>query len=359
MKIILDNIQYSKIKQGGVSNYWYELSKYLLEKNKDVFFYESDKPNFNCHRKLLEIPESKIILDTKKYYSSLAERLSTVKIDDKEPFIFHSSYYRTLANHKYGKEVTTVHDFIHNFHSTVVKRYTHNYLKYKSIQNSTGIICISQNTYNDLMRFCPPKKNQKVTIIHNGVSDDFHVLDENESKNSLPIGIEKDQYILYIGARQKYKNFDFATSVLNQSLSLKLIVVGDSLSAKEKAKFGKNIDRVQVLTHIDNMTLNVLYNNALAFIYPSNYEGFGIPIIEAMKAGCPVIAINSSSIPEVSGDAAILLDQLNVSEVKKNLLKLNIPSEREIIIAKGLEQSKKFSWEKCCKETADFYDEIF
>ena len=359
MKIILDNIIYSNVKQGGVSNYWYELSKYLIKENRDVLFYESIKPNFNFHRSLFEIPENKIFRDQKNYYSSIAQRLSTVKIDIKEPFVFHSSYYRTLANHKYGKEVTTVHDFTHNFHSTFLKKHTHNYLKYKSIQKSAGIICISQNTYNDLMRFCPPKKKQKVTIIHNGVSDDFFVLDEDNSKSKLPKGIEKNQYILYVGSRQKYKNFDFVLSVLNESPTLKLIIVGEQLHEKEKVIIGKNINRVEVLSHIDNITLNVLYNNALAFIYPSLYEGFGIPVIEAMKSGCPVIAHNSSSIPEVAGGAAILLNNLSISEVKKNLLKLNIASEREIIVGKGLEQSKKFSWEKCCKETVAFYDEIF
>ena len=359
MKIILDNIKFSTTNQGGISNYWYELSKYLLETNTNVFFYENSKAISNFHRSQLKIPQDRIILDNKSYFSSIHERVASVNIKSSEEFIFHSSYYRTLANNKFGKEITTVHDFTHNFHSTLLKKHTHNYIKYNSIKKAEGIICISENTYNDLLKFCPPQKHQKVVIIHNGVSNNFHVLDEASSISLLPLGLEKNGYILYVGSRQNYKNFIFVINIIKETIGLKLVIIGEELNKKEKSLFGEHISRVSVLTNINNFDLNVLYNNALTFIYPSSYEGFGIPIIEAMKAGCPVIALNNSSIPEVSGNAAFLLDSLDVSKVKKHLIDLEVFSIRKTLIEKGIEQSKKFSWEKCTKETKEFYEEVF
>jgi len=357
MNIILDNIIYSHVKQGGVSNYWFELSKYLLKSNHAVSFYESKNSSKNFHRKQLDIPLELIINDNRKYKSSILERIAKVEIENKEPFLFHSSYYRSLSNSTFGKEVTTVHDFTHNFHSSFFKKQTHNFLKYKSIKNAAGIICISDNTYKDLKKFCPPKKNQKVTIIHNGVSDDFYILNKS-FHNKFPFPIEKNGYILFVGGRQNYKNFDFVISILKET-TFKLVIVGEALNEKEKNKISQNLSRVEVLTNIDNATLNILYNNAFTLIYPSNYEGFGIPVIEAMKAGCPVIALNASSIPEIAGNAGLLLDELNTKKVKEYFTLLKNNSERDIIITQGLNQAKKFSWQKCCLETEEFYKEVF
>lgn len=359
MKIILDNIKFSTANQGGISNYWFELSKSLLATNPDVFFYENSKINTNFHRRQLAIPRSKIILDKKLYLSSIQERIASVDIEEKEPFVFHSSYYRTLKNNNFGKEVTTVHDFTHNFYASFFKKQTHNYLKYSSIKKATGIICISKNTYSDLKRFCPPTKNQKVSVIYNGVSNDFYILENDDNLNKLPIIVEKNQYILFVGSRQNYKNFDFAASLFNDLKGIKLLIVGEKLSRSEQLLFKENSSSVSVLTNVNNEILNILYNNALAFIYPSSYEGFGIPIIEAMKAGCPVIALNNSSIPEVAGNAALLLNDLNVVQAKNFISDLRILSRRENIIEKGFIQSKQFSWEKCTDQTKAFYDEIF
>lgn len=358
MKIILDNIIYSHVKQGGVSNYWYELSKHLLLTDNEVFFYEGLNAELNFHRKLLQLPSKLIIKDKNQYLLSFSERLAKVNINENQPFLFHSSYYRSLPKNSIGKEVTTVHDFTHNFYSSILKKRVHNYLKFKSIKNASGIICISNNTYKDLLKFCPPQKNQKVAIIHNGVSKDFYKISDDDSKATTTLKFKKNDYILFVGGRQNYKNFDFVIDLIKET-SIRLIVVGSKLSDAEKNKFGNSIDNVEVQTNVDNFKLNILYNNALALLYPSSYEGFGIPVIEAMKAGCPIIGLNKSSIPEISGSAALLLDDLNISKTKDFLKRLELASERAQIIENGLEQANKFSWEKCCSETASFYKEIY
>jgi mannosyltransferase len=103
------------------------------------------------------------------------------------------------------------------------------------------------------------------------------------------------------------------------------------------------------------LELNALYNNAFALVYPSSYEGFGIPVVEAMKAGCPFIALNKSSIPEVAGDAGVLMDDLTIDFFNEALSR--IKTDRDEIIIKGLNQVSNFSWEKCYYETLKIYKE--
>ncbi|UUC46280.1 glycosyltransferase family 4 protein [Flavobacterium cerinum] len=361
MKIIFDNIVYNKASNGGVSNYWFELTKYLLEQQKDelLFFDYNNQRNF--HRNNLELPTESIITTSEKL--SFLERIYPISFKSDEKFIFHSSYYRSISGTKNEIGITTVHDFTHSYYSPFVKKVLHNKIKYGSIKSSKGIICISNNTYKDLLKFCPPKKDQKVAIIHNGVSDEYFPIVENRTSEKeflQRFQLEEQKYLLYVGSRANYKNFPLATALLNKTTDMKLVVVGGNFTKAELQTLDQNLlKRIVVMTDIDNATLNVLYNFANAFIYPSSYEGFGIPIIEAMKAGCPVLSLNNSSITEVSGGVALLYDQINADDFKKGLDRLNDKSYRQDIIERGYIQAGKFSWQKCCEETRSFYQENY
>ena len=363
MKIVLDNVIYSRVSNGGVSNYWYELSKFLLqeEDKKDLMFVDSKLGENNFHRKQLSFDTEQIIVE-KKPTSELVSKLLPLKISLNHYYLYHSSYYRNLSTNDKHVEVTTVHDFIHNFYSSLLKRTIHNKLKYESINNANGIICISESTYRDLKRFCPPRKNQKVAIIHNGVSEDYFKIDSTNAiqENFLNFYDLKRKYLLFIGSRANYKNFAFVLELLKAMPELKLVVVGPPLTKKEVGGIAQELSqRITLINNIKNEELNLLYNFAEAFIYPSSYEGFGIPIIEAMRAGCPVMALNNSSITEISGNAGILFNDLAVNDFKSSLFRLRENSFKDDLIERGYEQSKKFSWKKCCQETHDFYKEIY
>lgn len=361
MKLVFDNIIYSKEKQGGITNYWYEIgSRALKDDSYDCFFYEEADSMSNYCRELLTIPQERLI--DHSYKSLMLARLTSIKVPFDDYFIYHSSYYRGVKASGNYSEVTTVHDFTHNYYASYHKKVFHNYLKYNTIKRSDGIICVSENTSNDLHKVFGSLKNKEVTVIHNGVSDDYYpIVNLNNADLSFynSLNLNGAKYLLFVGGRTSYKNFNFVLELLDELKDYKLVVIGNDFNKHEKKFISKEIrERIIVTHHINNHKLNVLYNNAHCLIYPSSYEGFGIPLIEAMRAGCPVIALNKSSVPEIAGNGAILIDDLNVSVFKQSVDKLNNASVRSELIDMGLDQSKKYSWDKCAAETFEFYKHI-
>lgn len=362
MKVILDNIIYAKVKNGGVSNYWFELSKHLMKSsNVDIQFFDEEANAANFHRNLLKIPIESIIEIEKKY--NFISRLLPVTYNDIDRFIYHSSYYRSLSNAPQAIEVTTVYDFIHNIHSPFLNKVLHNHLKYSAINRSRGVICISKNTYADLKKYCPTKAHQKSEVIYVGVSDDYFPIDKSlEIANLYLQKLQIDPgFLLFIGGRTNYKNFDFVVEMLNKNKKLHLVIVGGgSLTAKEIKLFSKeSLNRFHHIASATNAELNMLYNFALALAYPSSIEGFGIPVVEAMRAGCPVIGQDNLVIKEVAAKSALLLKKLDFQSFDKQLSCLFNNEFRQQIIQTGFEESKKFSWQKCCEETTAFYESIY
>ena len=339
-KIILDNIIFSLQKAGGISTYWFELYSRILRDHNDVFFVDRENENIVTKRHI--ISKEKIL---KTGFSNLiVDRFINVSLKKvNENFIFHSSYNRITTNRK-AKHVVTLHDFVHEKYYSGVRRFLHSYQKGKAINKADAIITISENTKKDLLTYFPNTNINKIYVIYNGVSDDFYPLKIEDLKKDF----------LFIGSREKYKNFDFAIKAIAQTNCFRLNIVGSFLKQEEIIMLNKLIPgRWELFNNIDNAKLNELYNNAYALIYPSSYEGFGIPLLEAMKSGCPFIALNSSSIPEVAGNAGILIDNLEFALFDDAVKQID--KRREEIIELGFEQVKKFSWEKCYQETINVY----
>ena len=139
------------------------------------------------------------------------------------------------------------------------------------------------------------------------------------------------------------------------------MIVGAPLLAEEldflQTELGQS--NFMEMGRVSNEELNCLYNGAMALLYPSEYEGFGIPVLEAQRAGCPVIAYNASSIPEIIGDTPLLLDVLSIESITKCFNVLKIKKEREDIIYKGIENAKRFTWDRMYEQVIALYKEVW
>jgi len=232
-----------------------------------------------------------------------------------------------------------------------------------AIKKAYKIITISNFSKKEIVKFYK-LNNNKIEVIYNGYNKFLYkkINDQEKINNILnKYGIEKP-YLFYIGRIEKKKNISVlieAFAILkekNKNLNHKLVLAGMASYGYDEIKYMIRefdlIDYVIMPGWIDECDIPYLYNGAFAFIFPSNYEGFGIPTLQAMACGVPILASNTSSIPEIVGDSALLFDQryaLSISDaIEKIILDLKL---RENLIKKGFERVKNFSWEKCTKET--------
>jgi mannosyltransferase len=342
MKLYYDNIIFSLQEIGGVSTYWYELlSRALIEDSIDLCVLESRLANQNLLRSILKIDSLRL----KSSNSNLLSRILPLRISSHDNFVFHSSYYRYVKNPK-AKVITTVHDFIQEYTNPGFVN-LNSIMKKKAINNSDIIIAISENTKCDILKFHPKIDESKIVVIHNGVSNDFFQLENVVRSNYTSV--------LYVGSRADYKNFAFTVNVISKFDNLRLDIVGNALNKVEIAMLKSLLrpSRWKLYTRLSNIELNELYNKSGCLIYPSNYEGFGIPVVEAMKAGCPVIALNKSSVPEIAGNAALLVDTTSIADFYDGInLILN---DREAFVSNGIKNASRFSWDKTYTKTFNLY----
>lgn len=353
MKIVFDNIVYSLQHSGGVSVVWQELtSRFLKNKEDELLFLEHESDRSNIFRRLLEIPMENIKL-LKPLCFTLA-RYCNPSVRISQPFIFHSSYFRFSGN-KYAKNVTTVHDFTYEYFYKHKRKgwFLHVWQRNRAIKHSDAVVCISENTKRDLLKFVKGVNPNKVFVIPNGVSGDYMPINEDEKESEL-----KD-WLLYVGGRSSYKNcYKFVEYI--KDTNYKVVFCGSKLTEEEFSLFNNLLgkDRYKVYSNISNTELNRVYNSVKCLVYPSSYEGFGIPVLEAQKAGCPVIALNASSIPEVIGDSPLLMEEFTKENLMSKLDLLNKPDIRDSVISKGFTNASKFSWDNIYNRYRELYKKI-
>ncbi|MBE9030602.1 glycosyltransferase family 4 protein [filamentous cyanobacterium LEGE 11480] len=276
----------------------------------------------------------------------------------KTPNIVHETYYsqRRIAP-KSCQTVLTVYDMIHEKFGHMMPRREQRIVdaKRSAIERADHIICISEQTKRDLIETFDVIP-EKLSVVHLGFS-----LTQNKNSDSLPI--VGQPYILYVGSRRSYKNFSglvhayAASKEINQDIAL-VCFGSQAFSDSERELFqelGLNQNQVIHLSGDDNV-LGHLYANAEAFIYPSLYEGFGIPPLEAMSFDCPVICSNGGSIPEIVGDAGVYFDPNSLSSIVNSLkMVLLSPLKQANLVELGKQRLTRFSWEKCAIETQNIY----
>ncbi len=260
------------------------------------------------------------------------------------------------------KTVITVHDLAFKFFPEMFPKkdlWELNFYAKYAIKNADKIIAVSQSTKKDILHFYPNVDTKKIKVIYHGFDGNLFL------KNSISNKKKVSPYLLYVGAIQPRKNLSTLIDAFekiktkNKYPDLKLILAGgvawqaeDTLVAVQNSSFSNDI----ILTgRVDFSVLAKLYQCAEMFIFPSLYEGFGIPILEAFASGVPVVCANNSSLPEVAGDSALYFDGKNAVDLTEKIISiLENDNLRKELTEKGFAQLRKFSWEKCAKETLSF-----
>ncbi|MDR0868571.1 MAG: glycosyltransferase family 4 protein [Planctomycetota bacterium] len=289
-----------------------------------------------------------------RYFLAHLRDKSSVRALLKADFdVFHPTYYDPyFLAYLHKPFVLTIHDMIHEKFPAYFNQNDKTGFNKKNLAlKSSKIIAISASTKNDILALYPEIAAEKITVVYHGASMKPAPLDVN---------VEKENYLLFTGNRDGYKNFStFAQAVAPLLLryGLRLICTGRPFDSPELALLSELAiaDRT-VCRFAAEEELADLYAKAVAFIFPSLYEGFGIPILEAFAAGCPAILSNTSSLPEVGGDAAAYFDPYNVEEMRKAIESvITSPSLQKELVVKGRTRLSNFSWEKCAKKTAAVY----
>jgi glycosyltransferase involved in cell wall biosynthesis len=360
MKIGID---ISQIVYGtGVSNYTKNLVLNLLlidEKNKYLLFggslrrisdfraFGQDylfKINKNFEEKFWPIPPSLSHLLWNKIHFPQIE-LFTGKID-----VFHSSDWSQPPSRAF--KITTIHDLVpllfpKETHPRIVA--AHKARLYWVKKEVDRIIVPSMATKNDLLNF--GFKEQIVRVIPEAPEPFFRpVLEGEVEKVKLKIGIS-GKYLLCVGAdgRKNIDNIKLAfKEIKRQGSAEELIIVGRNLGKKPK-------DGIKYIGFVSDFELRALYNGAEALVFASLYEGFGLPILEAMASGCPVVTSNLSSMPETAGNAAIFVDPKSSEAIAFGIKKAI--KDKDKLSKKGLKRSREFSWKKNAEMTLKVYNE--
>jgi len=330
LRLDFDDIIYRLQSFGGASEYWRELTTRVVARGHfDVRHRRGTK-----FTRALPIPTS--------------------------ARIFHSSHFRVGRGPRV-RNVATVHDLIYEFgYAGVGAGARFNLIeRRKCYFAADALVCVSNSTRDDLLKVYPALASRHIEVIPHGLPDALVECARNQRVRNTPMQ-QRRPYLLYVGGRQSYKGFAVALEGFSRSgrhrEGFDLLCTGSPFNPEEL----KAIDQWGLRTHVkscgrvDRAALYLLYEGATALVYTSTYEGFGLPVIEAMALGCQVIACDVSSIPEVAGDCAILVPPGDPEAIARAILDIDSASTKDRI-NRGYAQAMRFSWDRSAESHEQIY----
>jgi glycosyltransferase involved in cell wall biosynthesis len=285
--------------------------------------------------------------------------------------VFHTPHY-VLPPLVDVPSVVTIHDCIHlMFPQYLPNRFAYLYARtflWTAVHRSARVLTVSETSKRDILRFYPVPE-QKIEVIYNAIDERFGQPPSEEEVRRVRERFRLDRaFALYAGNIKPHKNLERLIEAFHQLRQegfehLALLIIGDEISkyptlrrAVHRYKLHKH---VRFLGFVPDETLAVLYRLASVFVFPSLYEGFGLPPLEAMASGTPVVTSNVSSLPEVTGGAAVLIDPYDPAAIADGMRRvLTDPALRADLVARGLARVREYSWERSVRRVREVYAEV-
>jgi glycosyltransferase involved in cell wall biosynthesis len=359
-----------KLHDFGIGTYTRNLLRHLARLDRDNEYV------LLCHEPDLPVaeqlgPNFRTVLETSPNYSIREQVRIPLVLHRERPDVFHAPHY-VLPPAVGCRSVVTIHDCIHlMFPQYLPNRAAYVYARasmWAAAKRSHRILTVSEASKRDILHFfnVPP---EKIVVVYNAIDERFRTSPAAEDMARVRERYQLDHgFVLYAGNIKPHKNLvrlieAFDTLRKTGFDDLKLLIIGDEISrlpALRRAVHSHKLHKqVRFLGFLPDETLAVLYRLAAVFVFPSLYEGFGLPPLEAMASGTPVVTSNVSSMPEVVGDAAVLIDPYSVDSIVEGVRRvLTNPELASDLRARGIERAREFSWERSVARTRDLYQEV-
>lgn len=371
MKVVVDGLIFTVVPNGGIARIYREVLPRMCDLDRSLtitlLLSRRSLPGLPMHRCLAHrvIPPIQQYMCPGRVWKPVVpfvkQLTRTLWTGLGKGRIWHSTFY-TLPKHWKGAQVVTVVDLIPENRADEYSGPGWDHFrktKRRSVEEADAIICISESTRRDLERFYG-RQSAPLHVIPLAPSEVFHPLD---TRAIVLDEVVDGPFLLYVGARNRYKNFHGlaqAYSRWSHRKEVRLLVVGRPWSSAEKQFLtGLGIrDSVQLIPVADDELLCHLYNRALAFIYPSFIEGFGIPLLEAMACACPIVASRIPSTLEVAGDCAVYFSPDSIEDLLSALDAALHEGRDAARVAVGLEWVRRYSWDNTARQTLEVYRSV-
>jgi glycosyltransferase involved in cell wall biosynthesis len=332
------------------------VSNFVIKRDADfIFDYLADSGKiFNIYKCY------KLANNLYKYFSLETRVKIEKKID-----IWHETYPLPIKVNN-AKKITTIHDLIPlklPYTTLDDKKYFFNLTK-DAIKNSEIILTVSENTKKDIL-YCFDVNPDKIQVTYQPIIDNSHLVENHRTEINLKkYNLKNKNYILFVGAIEPKKNVGRLIDAYESlDTDMQLVIAGKkgwlwkNEISKIEALSGENFTgKIKLLEYVSRKDLTYLYHGAFCLVFPSLYEGFGLPPLEAMSLGCPVIASNAASLPEVCGDAALYIDPYDSDDIRQAIEKLiNNPEMQTQLVESGKKRVELFSMENYAKKLYNAY----
>ena len=359
-----------KLHDFGIGTYIRNLVRHLARIDRESEYV------LLCHQTDLGIATQlgqnfRAVLEPSPNYSIREQLHVPWMLHRERPDVFHAPHY-VLPPLTRCRSLVTIHDCTHLiFPQYLPNRVAFAYAKasmWSAVRRSHRVLTVSEASKRDIVRFfdVPP---EKIVVVYNAIDELFRIAPSDEAVARVRERYRLDHgVVLYVGNIKPHKNLVRLIEAFDGLRrrgfdDLKLLIIGDEIAklpALRRAVHSHKLHKhVRFLGYLPDDTLAILYRLAAVFVFPSLYEGFGLPPLEAMASGTPVVTSNVSSLPEVTGGAAILVDPYDVESIVDGIARvLSDPALSEELRAKGIARAREFSWERSVARTRELYQEV-